>query len=153
MERGRGAVLALSSFSNLARFRFLHRSKPVSALFQTRSCPFLLQVLVFLVLLTYHIQIRATSSPIIGPRRTITDPQDQWKVCIRGDETLGTTLRDISAPVRGSKQSSSITNVRALGAPHAKKKRRLNGLDERRGRGGGADTQLHAPAGARRSQE
>ena len=39
-----------------------------------------------------------------------------------------------------------------MGAPHAKKKRRLNGPDGKRGRGGGGDTQSQAPAAARRSQ-
>ena len=45
------------------------------------------------------------------------------------------------APASGSKQSSNITKARALSAPYAEKKRRLNGSDERRGRGGGRDTQ------------
>ena len=37
LERGHGAVLALSRPSNLARFRFLCGSKPIFAPFQTRS--------------------------------------------------------------------------------------------------------------------
>ena len=122
LERGLGAVFLLFRCSNLGRFLFLCRSKSVSAPFQNRSCP-------FLVLLTYHIQKRATSSPIIGPRRTITGPRDQWEVCVRGDETLGTSSRNMSAPACGSKRSSSITKVRALGAPHTKRKRRINGPD------------------------
>ena len=63
VERRRTAVLPFSRFSNLARFHFLYRlkpvfapvltpfsplSKPIFAPFQTRSCP-------FLVLLIYHI--------------------------------------------------------------------------------------------------
>ena len=96
--------------------------------------------------------MRASCSPTIGPRRTITGPRDQWEVCIHGEETLGTSLRNMSAPVRGSKQSNSVRKTMALGAPHAKKKRRLNGPDEKRERGGGGDTQLQAPAVARCSQ-
>ena len=94
----------------------------------------------------------ASSSPTIGPRRTITGPQDQWEVCIHGKETLGTSLCDMSAPARGSKRSGSGRKATALGAPHAKKKRRLNRPDEKRGRGGGGDTQSQVPTTARRSQ-
>ena len=65
---------------------------------------------------------------------------------------LGISLRDMSISAHGSNQSGSITKVRALGAPHTKKKRRLNGLDERRGRGGGDDTQSQALVAARHSQ-
>ena len=134
MERGRRAILALSGFSNLARFRFLYLSKPLSAPFQTRSCPFLFPFLVFLVLPIYHIQICATSRPTIGPRRTITGPRDQWEVYVHGDETLGTSMRNMSAPTRGRKRSSNIMKASALAVPHSKKRIRLNGPDERRGR-------------------
>ena len=96
--------------------------------------------------------MRASCSPTIGPRRTITGPRDQWEVCIHGEETLGTSLRNMSAPARGSKRSGSGRKATALGAPHARKKRRLNGPDEKRGRGGGGDTQSQAPTVARRSQ-
>ena len=65
---------------------------------------------------------------------------------------LGTNLHDMSSPARGSKRSGSIKQLTALGAPHAKKKRRLNGPDEKRGRGGGGDTQSQVPVAARRSQ-
>ena len=58
----------------------------------------------------------------------------------------------MSAPARGSKRSGSVRKATALGAPHARKKRRLNGPDKKRGRGGGGDTQLQAPPAARRSQ-
>ena len=61
-------------------------------------------------------------------------------------------MHDMSAPACGSKQSGSVRKATALGAPHAKKKRRLNGPDEKRGRGGGGDTQLQALAAARHSQ-
>ena len=94
----------------------------------------------------------ASCSPTIGPRQTITDLRDQWEVCIHGEEMLGTSLRNMSAPARGSKQSGSVKKATALGAPHARKKRRLNGPDEKRGRGGGGDTQSQAPAIARHSQ-
>ena len=57
---------------------------------------------------------------------------------------LGTNLRNMSTLIHGSKQSDSVKKARALGAPHAKKKRRLNASDKRMGRGGGGDTQLHA---------
>ena len=96
--------------------------------------------------------MRASCSPIIGPRRTIIGPRDQWEVCIHGEETLGTSLRDMSPPTRGSKRSCSGRKATALGAPHARKKRRLNGPDEKRGRSGGGDTQSQAPTAARRSQ-
>ena len=159
IERGHGVILALSRFSNLARFRFLYRPKPVSAPFQICFWPFLFPFLPlffpfldFHILLTYHIQIHATSSPTIGPSRTITGLRDQWDVCIHGDEMLGTSLRNMSAPAHGSKQSSNITKARALGALHTKKKRTLNGPDERRGRGGGGSTQLQEPSGAGHSQ-
>ena len=65
---------------------------------------------------------------------------------------LGTSLRDMSTPTHGSKRSGSIKKATTLGAPHAKKKRRLNGLDEKRGRGRGGDTQSQMPTVARRSQ-
>ena len=58
----------------------------------------------------------------------------------------------MSAPARGSKRSGSGRKATALGAPHSRKKRRLNGPDEKRERGGGGDTQLQVPAAARRSQ-
>ena len=57
---------------------------------------------------------------------------------------LETSLHDMSTPTRCSKRSSSITKATVLGAPHTKSKRRLNGLDEKRGRGGEGDTQLQA---------
>ena len=56
------------------------------------------------------------------------------------------------ATAHGSKQSGSGKKTMALGAPHAKKKRRLNGPDEKRGRGGGGDTQSQVPTATRRSQ-
>ena len=58
----------------------------------------------------------------------------------------------MSAPAHGSKRSSNGRKVTALGAPHARKKRRLNGPDEKRGSGGGGDTQSQVPTVARRSQ-
>ena len=97
--------------------------------------------------------MRASCSPTIGPRRTITGPRDQWEVCIHGEETLGTSLHDMSAFVHDSKRSGSVRKATALGAPHTKKKRRLNGPDEKRGRGGGGDTQSQVPAAARCSQD
>ena len=69
-----------------------------------------------------------------------------WK----GD--LGTSLHNMFSPAFGSKQSGSIMKARPLGAPHTKNKIRLNEPDERRGRGGGGDTQLQAPTVARHSQ-
>ena len=60
-------------------------------------------------------------------------------------------MHDMSAPTRGSKQSGSDRKAMALGTPHSKKKRRLNGPDEKRGRGGGGDTQSQALVAARRS--
>ena len=81
--------------------------------------------------------MRASCSPTIGPRRTITGPRDQWEVYICGEEMLGTSLL---APARsGSKRSDSATKERAQGAPHAKKKR-LKGPNEKRGRAGEGET-------------
>ena len=57
----------------------------------------------------------------------------------------------MSALARGSKQSNSVTKGSALGAPHAKKKRRLSGLDKRRGRGGGGATQSQVTVAVGRS--
>ena len=62
------------------------------------------------------------------------------------------SLCDMSTPVHGSKRSGSVMKARALGALHAKKKRRLNGPEERRGRGRGGDTQSQVLAAAKRSQ-
>ena len=55
-------------------------------------------------------------------------------ICIHGEETLGTSLHNIIAPTRGSKQSDSIKKARAQGVPHAEKKRRLNRPNEKKGR-------------------
>ena len=71
---------------------------------------------------------------------------DQWEICIHGEEMLGTRLLDMSAPSGGSKRSDVIMKARAQGVPHVKKKRRLNALDKRRGRGGGSETQWQLPA-------
>ena len=76
---------------------------------------------------------------------------DKWEVCIHGEEMLGTSLHDMSAPSRRSKRSDAIRKVRAQGAPHIKKKKRLNAPDERRGRGRGGETQSQPPA-AKHSQ-
>ena len=65
---------------------------------------------------------------------------------------LETSLHNMSAPVRGSKRSGNVTKTTALDAPHTKKKRRLNGPDEKRGRGGGGDTQSQAPTAVGHSQ-
>ena len=46
---------------------------------------------------------------------------------------LGTSLHDMSAPTHGSKQSDAARKSRAQAAPIAKKKRRLNALDDRGG--------------------
>ena len=66
---------------------------------------------------------------------------DQWEVFICSEGTLETSLHDMSTPSRGSKRSDAVRKARAQGAPHVKKKRRFNALDERRRRGGGGDTQ------------
>ena len=76
---------------------------------------------------------------------------DQWEVCIHGEETLGTNLHDMFAPTRGSKRSNAARKARAQAAPIAKKKRRLNALDDRGGRGGEGETQLQPPTVPKRS--
>ena len=62
---------------------------------------------------------------------------------------LETSLHDMSAPVRGSKRSGSVMKVTTLGAPHTKKKRRLNWLDKKRGRGRVGDTQSQVPVSSK----
>ena len=59
---------------------------------------------------------------------------------------LGTSLRDMSAPMHGSKRSDATKEARAQAAPIAKKKRRLNAPDDRRGRDGEGETQSQPPA-------
>ena len=54
---------------------------------------------------------------------------------------LGTSLRNIFAHPRGSKQSDAIRKARAQGALDVKNKRRLNVPDEKMGRGGDRETQ------------
>ena len=49
---------------------------------------------------------------------------------------LGTSLHDMSAPTCGSKRSDASTKARAQATPIAKKKRRLNVLNDK---GGGAE--------------
>ena len=51
----------------------------------------------------------------------------------------------MSAPTHGSKQSDAAKKARAQAAPIAKKKRRLNVLDDRGGRGGEGETQSQLP--------
>ena len=148
VERGWGAVLNLSRFSNLARFGFLYRLKPI---FDPISNPFLplskpvpgLSCMVHLSYLdTCHLQ----------PNHWTTSDHhqsvDQWDVCICGEETLGTSLCDRSTPSRGSKQSNAVRKARVQGAQHVKKKRRLNAPDEKRGRGRGGETQSQPPVAA-----
>ena len=79
--------------------------------------------------------MRASCSPTIGPRRTITGPRDQWEVCIHGEETLGTSLHDMLAPAHDSKQSGSVRKATALGAPHAKKKKKTQWARRKEGEG------------------
>ena len=133
MEQRRTAVLHRSRFSNLARFHFLYCLKPVFAPFQPVFNPFLFPFLSLSCTAYLSYLICATSNPTIGPRRTITGPRDQWEVCICDEETLETSLCDMSAPAHRSKQSSSVRKAIGQGAPIAKKKRRLNRLDNRRG--------------------
>ena len=161
MERRRTAVLRRSKFSNLARFHFLYRLKshlyprsnpvfyPVPMHVLALSFPILVPFLYCLAIISRCAPVAAQPLDHVGPSLA---PRDQGEVCIHGKETLGTSLRNMFAPVRGSKGSGSVRKAMALGAPHAKKKRRLNGPDEKRGRGGGGDTQSQAPAVARRSQ-
>ena len=57
----------------------------------------------------------------------------------------------MSTLVHGGKQSDSVRKARAQGELHTEKKRRLNGPDERRERGGGGETQLQPLVEARSS--
>ena len=66
---------------------------------------------------------------------------NQWEVYIHGEETLGTSFHDVSAPTRGSKQSDAPRKARAQTAPIANKKRSLNAPDDRGGRDGESETQ------------
>ena len=47
---------------------------------------------------------------------------DEWEVCIRGEEMLGTSLHDMSAPTRGSKRSDAARKARVQAAPITKNK-------------------------------
>ena len=58
---------------------------------------------------------------------------------------LGASLHDMSALSHGNKQSNAVRKARAQGVLHVKKMRRLNVLDEKRGRGGGGETQSQQP--------
>ena len=58
----------------------------------------------------------------------------------------------MSAPTCGSKQSDTAKKARAQATPIAKKKRRLNALDDGGGRGGEGETQSQPPAVPKRSQ-
>ena len=67
--------------------------------------------------------MRASCSPTIGPRRTIIGPRDQWEVCIRGEEMLGTSLRDMFAPTRGTASgATAVRKARVQAAPITKRK-------------------------------
>ena len=61
---------------------------------------------------------------------------DQWEVCNHGEETLGTSLHNMSAPTRGSKQSGSIRKATVLGHPTPGRKEDSMGKKKR---GGGAE--------------
>ena len=65
---------------------------------------------------------------------------------------LGTSLHDMSIPSRGSKQTDAVKKAREQGVPHVEKKGRLSGLNERMGRGRGAETQSQPPPATKRLQ-
>ena len=117
----------------LFKTRFGPCSNPFLPRFFSRCCPFLFPFLSHSCSAYLSYLICTTSSPTIGPRRTITRPRNQWEVCICGEETLKTSLCDMFAPACGSKQNSRVKKAIGQGAPIAKKKRRLNGPDDRRG--------------------
>ena len=134
-ERGRGAVLALSKFLNLVRFRFLFclkpifapfktyswpHSNPILALFQSHFCPFpnpfwplskpvpgLFCIAHLSYLDTCHLQPNHWTT--LDHHRST----DQWEVCICGEEKLGTSLHDMYAPLHGSKRSDAVRKARA----------------------------------------
>ena len=58
-------------------------------------------------------------------------------------------MRDMSAPAHESKRNGSVRKATALGAPHAKKKRRLNAPDDR---GGEGETHSQPPAIPKRAR-
>ena len=58
----------------------------------------------------------------------------------------------MSAPTCGSKRNDATMKARAQAAPFAKKKRRLNALDDRGGRGGEGETQSQPLAIPKRAQ-
>ena len=130
---------------------FLTRSKPIFAL----SKPlFPLSKPVPSLSCTAHLSYLDTCH--LQPNHWTTSDHhqfvDQWEVCIHGEEMLGTSLHDMSTPSCWRKQSDAIRKVRAQGALHVKKKRRLNAPDKKRGRGGGGETQLQPPIAVGRLQ-
>ena len=103
VERGRGVVLPLSRFSNLVRFHFLYRLKPVLG---PVPMPFLsLSKTIPGLSCTPHLSYLDTCH--LQPNRWTTldnhRSANQWGVCICGEEMLETSLRDMFAPSHGSK--------------------------------------------------
>ena len=133
MERRRTAVLHHSRFSNLARFRFSYRLKPVFYPVPTHFLPLSFPVLVpFLYCLpiisnTRHFQPNHwttsdhhwSTGPVGGLNLWRRDARNQF-------------VRYVCS-THGGKESGSVRKAIGQGAPIAKKKRRLNGPDDRRG--------------------
>ena len=138
VETGRGAILALSRFSNLARFRFLYRLKPVLDSFQNPFLPLFVTVLgLSCIDCLSYLDTRCFNAPH-WPTSDHYLSVDEWEVYICCEEMLG--ICSLAPTCCGSKWSDSATKPRAQGAPHAKKRRRLKGPDKRIGRTGGGET-------------
>ena len=121
VERRRTAIPHYSKLSNLARFRFLCRLKHVSAPIPTPFLPLSKPILdpfphAFLSL-SCTAKLSYLDARQLHPNHWTTldhhRSADQWEVCVQGEETLGTSLRNMFAPTRGSKWSDATKKARA----------------------------------------
>ena len=115
LERGPRAVLPCSRFSNIPRFRFDSRLKPVFAsffpVFHPVLHPFSTRSRPVLVLLTHQIEIFSTWFIAIGPRRTITRSWSVCKVLFCGSKP--SALGFCAVFLFGGKQSGKLNNKRS----------------------------------------
>ena len=120
MERGYGAILPLSRFSNLVRFRFLYRLKHIFAPFKPVLDPvpmpflplfkpfFPLSKPVPSIFCATHLSYLDTCHLQPNHWTTLDNHRsaDQWEVCIRGKEMLGTSLHNMLLPRMGANEAT-----------------------------------------------
>ena len=93
---------------------FAPLSEPVCAPLETRSCPLFFLFKVFLLLLSYHIYICATSSPTIGPRRTTITPRTSGRFAFVGEGPIWSNMHNMFAATHSeSKRNDSVRKARA----------------------------------------